>query len=122
MGEVAEIRKKKLQNKVLQEKRHVLWSYDLSAVSELPDELVIEKLLQFGNKEDWNELAAAYDRKQIQSVWESQMLMSGRELDRQKEIVQRFFHIKNPAKYIADKKRRRLNFLIEKGRGRTGHH
>ena len=105
----------RLERKLLGELKHLLWSYDVSNIKRLPEELIIEKYLQFGNKSDWNNLRQAFDEKKIRAVWSNQMLLSGRDLEKQEQIVAYFFNAANPEKYISALKKKKLNRLVARG-------
>ncbi|MEQ8881396.1 MAG: hypothetical protein RLQ12_17260 [Cyclobacteriaceae bacterium] len=104
-----------LERKLLGELKHLLWSYNVSSIEVLPDDLIIEKYLQFGNESDWNNLRLAFDEKQIKAVWEDQMLLYGRELKKQEQIVAYFFNVEDPEKYISALKKQKLDRLVARG-------
>jgi hypothetical protein len=99
----------KLEQKLLSEMKHVFWSYQVDKIENLPDELIIEKILESGNNEDWRQLKMAFGEEQIEQVWENQMLLYGRNPRRQKLIVSYFFNVDNPSEYIASKKQKKLS-------------
>lgn len=101
-----------LQRKLLGEQKHLLWSYKVSSIKELSDDLIIEKYLQFGNESDWSNMRQAFDEKKIKEVWENQMLLYGRDLKRQEQIVAYFFKVEDPEKYISALKKQKLDRLI----------
>lgn len=105
----------KLERKLLGELKHLLWSYNVAKVKRLPEELIIEKYLQFGNKSDWDNLRRAFGERKIKAVWKDQMLLSGRDPEKQEQIVAYFFNASNPEKYISALKEKKLNRLVSRG-------
>lgn len=58
--------------------KNLFWSYDLKSGSELPDEVVIEQVLLYGDVPDLLALFRLWDEEQIRKVWEEQLVPQGR--------------------------------------------
>jgi len=106
--------RKKLQKRLIKDRPELLWSYDKSQIKSLSDTIIVSKLLAYGSKNDWNDLKDAYPKSVIKRIWENEYLLGGFQMERQEKLVVFFFNSKNPARYIADKRRRKLNQHLER--------
>jgi len=70
------------------EKRHIFWSY--SSGAELPDEVVIEHALKFGDIVDIINLFEIYSRDKIEDAWIKTMSCDDR-FDKINHYLQLFF-------------------------------
>jgi hypothetical protein len=78
------------------EKRHVFWSYSPGAV--LPDEVIIEHVLKFGDISDIIELFELFPKDEIEKVWYKTMAPDNR-FDKTNHYLKLFF-FKNISKPI----------------------
>lgn len=107
---------KKLQNSLKKMGRKALWSYDLAHIPKrLPDKVIIEKILLFGNSADWNLLKQVYSEELIKNVWLENMVLGGFNPKRQEEIARNFFHIKEPQSFLSQYQNNHINNLLEGG-------
>ena len=70
------------------EKRHIFWSY--SSGAELPDEVVIEHTLKFGDISDIIELFKLFTKSEIERVWIKTMSCDDR-FDKMNHYLKLFF-------------------------------
>ncbi len=90
-----------LKNALLNEKKVLMWSYDLSKGDlEVPDKIIVEKYLQFGNKREWSLLNSAFDLDFIKEVWINNLVYCGLYEAKQRSIARSFFNIRRPAEYL----------------------
>ena len=78
------------------EKRHVFWSY--SPGSDLPDEVIVEHVLKFGDISDILELFKLFPRDEIQRIWQKTMSFDDR-FDKINHYLKLFF-FKNVKKNV----------------------
>jgi hypothetical protein len=105
-----EVNKEQLK-KILTEKlkrENVFWSFDQSSLSEIPDDILIEKVLLHLDIDDIKLLFRLFPEKEIKSVWKESMLSQEpmyHQLNRLYAFL--FFEIKNPDRYISDFKNKK---------------
>jgi len=104
--------REKLEKKLINSRSELLWSHDKEELHSLSDEVIIEKFLSFGSKNDWQLLKEAFPLVQIKQVWKDNMLLAGFQPEKQKKIVRFFFNSKNPSSFIYQNKRRYLDKII----------
>lgn len=91
--------KAKLIKKLMDNK--VFWSYELPDINELPDEVLIEKVLHHLDIEEVTDLFSLYPASKIKKVWMDRMLVQEplyHAVNRLYAFL--FFRIKNPDVYI----------------------
>jgi hypothetical protein len=79
------------------------WSYDASLIKEIPDDVLIEKVLVHLDIDDVQSLFKLYPKSKIQSVWRNRILSQEpmyHGLNRLYAFM--LFEIKNPDRYIRD--------------------
>ncbi|MBK8491423.1 MAG: hypothetical protein IPL49_11200 [Saprospirales bacterium] len=54
--------------------KNLFWSYDTREEQSIPDEVVIEQVLLYGDVPDLTQLFHLWDKKLIQKIWEEQLL------------------------------------------------
>jgi hypothetical protein len=87
--------------------RNFFWSYALTYASLLPDELLIEHVLAYGEPEDIINLMKYFKLIQIKQVWQQKLLPDSRFKNANVWLAKVFFNIKHTDKYI--KKYSQLN-------------
>jgi len=80
--------------------RNLFWSYDLTKESNLPDELLIEQVLGYGEPEDIENLRKYFKLSQIKQVWQQQLLPDSRFKNANVWLAKVFFNIEQTDKYI----------------------
>jgi hypothetical protein len=81
-------------------KRNLFWSYALTDTSLLPDELLIEHVLAYGEPEDIINLMKYFKFIQIKKVWQQKLLPDTRFKNANVWLAKIFFNIKQTDKYI----------------------
>jgi hypothetical protein len=105
-----EVNKDQLK-KILTEKlkrENLFWSFDQSSLSEIPDNILIEKVLLHLDIDDIKLLFRLFPEKEIKSVWKESMLSQEpmyHQMNRLYAFL--FFEIKNPDRYIRDFKNKK---------------
>ena len=98
----------RLERRLLQSRKELLWSYNKEKINSLSDEFIINTFLVSGNAQDWQDLKNAYEVEEIKEVWKDNILLGGFRPEKQKELVAFFFNSQNPSIYISQNKRRKL--------------
>lgn len=94
-------------------KEQAFWSYDISYMKQLPDDVLIEKVLLHLDIDDIKILFKLYPKRKIQRVWKDKMLSQEpmfHGLNRLYSFL--LFNIKNPDRYIREHKNKRYKSLI----------
>ncbi len=76
------------------------WSYSPDNLSELPDNVIIEEGLRWGDVSEIQSIFKTFSPKQIKQVWREKMLPDERIYSHNYYLAAIFFDIKNPARYI----------------------
>lgn len=95
-------------------KEHAFWSYEPSSLQDIPDEILIEKVLVHLDLQDIDLLFSTYPFEKIKKVWREQMVPQGdyyHTLNR--FLAWWYFHIKNPDAYLKAMNTRKLNQLLK---------
>lgn len=90
----------------------VFWSYDQPSLSEISDDILIEKVLLHLDIDDIKLLFLLFPGKKIQSVWKESMLSQEpmyHQLNRLYAFL--FFGIKNPDRYIRNFKNKKYSSI-----------
>jgi hypothetical protein len=90
------------------DRENVFWSFDQSSLSEISDDVLIEKVLLYLDIDDIKLLFRLFPVKKIQPVWKDSMLSQEpmyHQLNRLYAFL--FFEIQNPDKYIRDFKNKK---------------
>jgi len=99
----------KLERALLNKKKSLMWSYDLSKKNiGVSDKVLIEKYLEFGNPKEWNMLKQVYSSSEIKEIWYHNMLGFGADEKRQKNIISHFFDAINPSIYLKNERKNKL--------------
>ena len=97
---------------------NAFWSFDINAISEIPDEEIIEKSFSVLDMDDIGLMFEIYPRKKILHVWRERMAIQG---DYMKMlnimIAMYYFGIQNPEKYLARIEREHINKLLKHATG-----
>ena len=105
----------KLQDSLVKMGRKALWSYDLSNLPEkISDKIIIEKILLFGDINNWQDLKKAYSIEYIKDVWLQNMALGGFHPEKQEQIAQYFFKINNLPVFLAEYRDNYINDLVER--------
>jgi hypothetical protein len=92
--------KKNLTDKLKRE--NVFWSYDQTSALQIPDDVLIEKVLLHLDIEEVNTLFSIFPKKKIRNIWENNILVQEpmyHQLNRLFAFL--YFEIKNPDRYIS---------------------
>ncbi len=82
------------------------WSYDPIRIKQIPEDVLIEKVLMHLDIEDVRLLFRLYSKKEIKQVWKEKMLRQEPGLNGLNRLYAfLFFDIKDPDRYIRDYKR-----------------
>ena len=96
--------------KALSSKLHrinAFWSYEPASVKQIPDDVLIEKVLEHLDIEDIRLLFLLFPKKDIKRVWKEKMLRQEPDLHGLNRLYAfLFFDIKDPDKYIRNYKSR----------------
>lgn len=82
-------------------KEHAFWSVDPSSLSDIPDEVLIEKTLLHLDIEDVRSLFVLFPQSRIKALWKEKMLSQEpmfHQLNRLYAYL--FFNLKDPDSYI----------------------
>ncbi len=82
-------------------KEHAFWLFDLSSLSVIPDEMLIEKTLMHLDIEDVKSLFVLFPQSRIKALWKEKMLSQEpmyHQLNRLYAFL--FFNLKDPDRYI----------------------
>lgn len=80
--------------------RNFFWSYSITDTSTLPDELLIEHVLGYGEPDDIINLKKYFKLSQIKLVWQRILLPDTRFKKSNIWLARVFFNIKQTDKYI----------------------
>ena len=80
--------------------RNFFWSYALTDAANLPDELLIEQVLGYGQPDDIVKLKKYFKISQIKQVWQLLLLPDARFKNANVWLAKVFFNIKQTDKYI----------------------
>ena len=96
-----------LENKL--RKLNAFWSYDLPANLDIPDEVLIEKVLLYLDMDEISTLFRLFDRKAIKKVWVERILSQEPMYHAQNRLYAfLLFGIRDPDRYIRDRVNKRL--------------
>ena len=96
-----------LEKKLL--KLNVFWSYHLPANLDIPDDVLIEKVLLYLDMDEIRVLFGLFEKKKIKKVWHERILCQEPMCHAQNRLYAfLFFGIKNPDRYIRDQVNKRL--------------
>ena len=90
--------------------RNLFWSYDLTDAANLPDELLIEQVLGFGEPDDIIKLMKYFKLAQIKQVWQQQLLPDARYKNANVWLAKVFFNISQANKYIEKYSRQKSRY------------
>ncbi len=93
------------------------WSYDVHKLTDISDNLLIEKTLLYGDVEEILLLFRAFTIQEIREIWRTAVIPDQRFYPRNYYLAKIFFNIKNPARYIKPLQKKlsryeKLNSLI----------
>lgn len=81
-------------------KMGAFWSYQPEALTSLPEDVLIEECLRWGDVPELNDLFALFPLANIRKVWREKMLPDLRVYPHNYYLAMVFFNIKNPKRYI----------------------
>lgn len=77
------------------------WSYDMSAVTSIPDDMLIAETLIHLDIEEINLLFKVFSKQKIKSVWLDQLVVQGKYYgDMNRLYAWFYFDIKKPERYL----------------------
>jgi len=80
--------------------RNFFWSYAISETTSLPDELLIEQVLGYGEPDDIVNLKRFFKLAQIKQVWQQHLLPDARYKNANVWLAKVFFNITRVDQYI----------------------
>ncbi|TSA38593.1 MAG: hypothetical protein D4R64_02535 [Porphyromonadaceae bacterium] len=80
--------------------RNLFWSYSITDAANLPDELLIEQVLGYGEPNDIVDLKKFFKLSQIKQVWQHHLLPDSRFKNANVWLAKVFFNIRRADKYI----------------------
>ena len=89
---------------------HCLWSYDVSSISSIPDDMLIELTLIHLDLDEINLLFEIYPYKKVKNVWIEHVVAQGeRYYTLNKFLAWYYFKMKRPGAYVRSLDTRVLN-------------
>lgn len=80
---------------------HYFWSYDVSSVNDISDELLIEMVMIYLDIDEINQLFFIYPYQKVKSVWIEKLIPQGEYLfTLNKFLALYYFQAKNPGAYV----------------------
>lgn len=76
------------------------WSYDIGALKNLPDSILIEECLRWGDVSEILELFKLFTTKEIKVVWKEKLIPDERIYAHNYYLASVFFNIQNAKRYI----------------------
>lgn len=105
--------KRILFRKLLNE--HCFWSYDMAdkKVADIPDDILISKVLEHLDMEEINMLICYYGKEYVKRVWREQMVIQGDYLYTLNRFLAWYcFGIKRPDQYIKTVVTKHINSFV----------
>ena len=90
--------------------RNFFWSYAFKDVSNLPDDLLIEQVLGYGEPDDIINLKKYFKLSQIKEVWQRLLIPDSRFKKANVWLAKVFFNIKQTDQYINKYSRRNSRY------------
>jgi hypothetical protein len=88
---------------------NVFWSYDLPSNLDIPDDVLIEKVLLYLDMDEIKTLCKLFERKKIKKVWVERILCQEPMYHAQNRLYAfLLFGIRDPDRYIRDQVNKRL--------------
>ena len=92
--------------------QHYFWSFCEESLCEIPDDILIEKVLVYLDLEDIDKLFIIYPRRKVKSVWLHQLVPQGDYLHTlNRFLAWWYFDIKKPDTYLKQMTTRHLNSI-----------
>ena len=89
---------------------HCFWSYDVSKMSSISDEMLIEYVLLYLDLDDIDKLFLLYPFRQVKKVWIENVVAQGEMYYiLNKFLAWYYFRIKSPGPYVKSMATRQLN-------------
>lgn len=100
----------------------LLWSYDPERVAQLPDHVIIEHTLAYGDVPELKLLFGLYHHTEIKKIWEERMLPDERMRSANRYLGQFFFQIADIDEFLnhhvqVDSRLEKLRLLAAKDPG-----
>ncbi|NDV59616.1 hypothetical protein [Bacteroides sp. 519] len=96
-------------------KNHALWSFEKPKLSEISDELLIEKVLLHLDIQDINKLFLIFPKTRIKNVWINSIIPLEPQYHSYNILFSTlYFDIKNPHRYIKVKTNQHIKSLLSK--------
>jgi hypothetical protein len=77
-----------------------LWSYSVDALKSMPENLLIEEALRYGDVPEIMMVFKLYPLKLVRQVWREKMIPDQRIYGHNVYLASIFFNIENPKRYI----------------------
>jgi len=102
--------RKKLVSQLIEE--HCLWSYDNSNITDLPDEMLVEKVLVYLDLDEIKELFSILSYSKIKRIWKERLVPQGAYFwQLNKFLAWYYFKAKKPATYLKNLETRHFKKL-----------
>ena len=89
---------------------NAFWSYNVGAIKDVPDDILVELVLLHLDIDDINRLFDIYSSKFIKKVWVENVIPLGdRYYVLNKFFAWYYFHIKKPGAYVKSMETRQIN-------------
>ena len=82
------------------DKKGIFWSYDLTKPEELPDSILTEQVLRWGDVPDIITLFELFDFNIIKQVWETSLIPDSRIFSHNYYLARVFFDIDDANEYL----------------------
>ena len=93
---------------------HRFWSYDVDSVTDVPDDILIEKVLIYLDLKDIDKLFLILPYNDIKKSWKENVIPLGeRYYSLNRFLAWYYFNIKNPGKYVKSMTTRHVNHLTK---------
>ncbi len=93
--------------------QNCFWSYDVSALKDVPDDVLIEKVLVYLDLPEINNLMALYGRNRVKRVFRERLVPQEEYLyTLNRFLAWYYFGVKQPDRYLRQQTTRHLNRLM----------
>lgn len=81
-------------------KQGIFWSYSKESLKQIPDNVLIEEALRWGDVPELLELFRLFDKTEIKKIWCEKVIPDERIFRLNYYLAKIFFDIENPERYI----------------------
>ena len=90
-------------------KANAFWSYDMSSVKDVPDDILVELVMRYLDMDEINMLFQLYTKKAIKQAWIENMVPDERCYQLNRFFAWFYFGIKDPGRYVKAMATRQIN-------------